>query len=155
MQAKGIWRKLINHSSPQEAKLFTVKSKITVFRSVCFVKKEPNYTIHSLSHTKIPASITKSLNQYCGLSYLTLPIFLLIHTLLYYREIKSCCDCWFPLQITPQMTVQLYILWDYSSARIGFNMINKCLTPDTTYSIYHASLIPLRIVLLWVKQSMW
>ena len=34
-------------------------------------------------------------------------------------------------------------------------MINKCHTPDTAYSIYHASLIPLRIVLLLVKQSMW
>ena len=29
--------------------------------------------------------------------------------------------------IRPQITVQFYILQDYSNVRIGFNMINKCL----------------------------
>ena len=40
---------------------------------------------------------------------------------------KSCCDRCFSEQIRPQTTVQLYVLQDYSSVRIGFNMINKCL----------------------------
>ena len=40
-------------------------------------------------------------------------------------KLKSCCDRCFPQQIRPQSTVQLYILQEYSSVRIGFSMIIK------------------------------
>ena len=59
-----------------------------------------------------------------------------IYTLLFCWKIKSCCDRCFPQQIGPQTTVQWYILRDYSSVRIGFNMINKCHTLPIVYRIY-------------------
>ena len=61
---------------------------------------------------KITMIVTKSLRQDCGLCYLLLPIFLYIHL---GWEIKSCFDCCFPHQIRPQITVQLYLLQDYST----------------------------------------
>ena len=39
---------------------------------------------------------------------------------------KRWCDRYFPYQLRPQITVQSYILQDYSSVRISFNMNNKC-----------------------------
>ena len=64
--------------------------------------------------------------------------FFLTHTLPFCRKIKSCCGRCFPQQIRPQTTVQWYILPEYSSVRIGFNMINKQ-TPCTACSLYHVS----------------
>ena len=49
-----------------------------------------------------------------GLFTLTYFFFLYIHSPLL-LENKICCDCCFPLQIKPQTTIQLYILWDSSS----------------------------------------
>ena len=51
-------------------------------------------------------------------------------------KIKSFCDCCFPQQIQRQNTVQSYILQDYSSVRIGFNMINKCHTLLIVYTMF-------------------
>ena len=81
--------------------------------------------ILSLFHMKITASVAKSSHQDRGLRYLHLPIFSYTHALLFCWKIKSCCHRCFPQQIRLQITVQLYILQDYSSVRIGFNMINK------------------------------
>ena len=41
----------------------------------------------------------------------------------------------FPQQIVPQNTVQLYMLRDCSSVRIGFNMINKRRTLPVVYTM--------------------
>ena len=79
----------------------------------------------SLLHMKITTSVTKSSHQYCDPCYLHWPIFSFTCTLLVCSKIKSCCDHCFPQQIRPQNTVQLYMLWDYSSGRIDFNMNNK------------------------------
>ena len=51
------------------------------------------------------------------------------YTLVFCWKIWCCC---LPQQIRPQTTVQLYILWDYSGVRIGFNMIKN---HHTVYSI--------------------
>ena len=81
----------------------------------------------SLFHMKVTASITKSLHQDCDPCHLfTLTYFFLIHGLFSSAGIKICCNCCFPQQIRPQITVQLYILQVYSNVRIGFNMISKC-----------------------------
>ena len=55
----------------------------------------------------------------------TYQIFSCTYTLLFWRKIKICCDHCYIQYIRPQITVQQYILQDYSSLRIGFNMINK------------------------------
>ena len=72
---------------------------------------------------KVTASVTKSLGQDsspCCLHF----FFFNTCTVLFCWKIKSCCNHWFPQQIRPQITDQLYILRDYSSfLRIGFNMI--------------------------------
>ena len=52
-------------------------------------------------------------------------IYIYTYTLLFCSKIKHCCDCCFPQQIRPQVTVQLNILQDCSIERTGFNMINK------------------------------
>ena len=57
------------------------------------------------------------------------------YTLLFYWKIKSCCDRYFPQQIRPQTTVQLYVLRDYSNVRIGFNIINKRHILPIVYSV--------------------
>ena len=72
---------------------------------------------------KITASVAKSLHQDRGWCYLHLPFFTYI--LLFCSKIKTCRDCCFPQQIRSQTTVQPYILQDYSSVRIDFNVINK------------------------------
>ena len=74
---------------------------------------------------KITASVAKSLDQDCGPCYLHLPDFFLIHTLLFCWKIKSYCHRCFPQYIRLKITIQLYILQDYSSNRIGFNLNNK------------------------------
>ena len=56
-------------------------------------------------------------------------------TLLFWWKTKSYCDCCFLQQIILQKTVQLDMLLDYSSVRIGFNMINKCLTLPVVYTM--------------------
>ena len=58
-----------------------------------------------------------------------------IYTYLFfsYTYTLQFCDRCFPWQIRPKTTVQLYILQDYSSVRIGFNTINK---QGTAYSIH-------------------
>ena len=86
---------------------------------------------------KITSSVTKSFHQDRGPRYLQLPIFFFIHPLFFCGKI-SCCDCYFPQQIRPQTTVQLYILRDYSSVRTGFNMITN--DRHTAYSIHADSL---------------
>ena len=40
-----------------------------------------------------------------------------------------------PQQIRLQATVQLYILWDYSSVRIGFSINKKCHTLAVVYTM--------------------
>ena len=88
-------------------------------------KKKAKY---SLVHIKITASVTKSLHQDFDLCYLHFPNFSFTYTLLVCSKIKSCCDHCFPQQFRPQNAFQLYILLDYSSGRIGFNMNNKHLS---------------------------
>ena len=77
----------------------------------------------SLFHIKVTVIITKSSHQDCGPCYIHLPIFF-SYTDTICNKIKSFYDCCFPQQITLQTTVQLYILQDYSSLRIG-NMNSK------------------------------
>ena len=90
----------------------------------------------SLFHMRIIASVTKSSHQDRGPWYLRLPIFFSYTcTLLSCWKIKSCCNRCFPQQIRPQITVKLYILRDYSSVRIGFNMIRKCHTLPVVYTM--------------------
>ena len=60
--------------------------------------------------------------------------FLYMHSLFFWK-IKICSDRCFRHQIRLQTTVQWYILRDYSSARIGFNIINKCHTLPIVYSM--------------------
>ena len=50
------------------------------------------------------------------------------YTILFCRKIKSCCDQFFSANLTADYSIVIYILPDYSSVRIGFNMNNKCLT---------------------------
>ena len=88
----------------------------------------------SLFHMKITVSVTKSSHEDSGLCYLCLQFFLYTHSPPV-LEIKSCFDCCFPQQIRPQTTVQWYKLWDYSSVRIGFNIINKCHTQPISYTM--------------------
>ena len=89
----------------------------------------------SLFQMNISASVSRSLHQHCGPCYLHLPIFSFTHTLLVSGKIKSCSDHCFPQQIGPQNTVQLNILQDYSSVRIGFNMNNKCHSLPILYNM--------------------
>ena len=69
-------------------------------------------------HMKITASVKKRLHQDCSPCYLHLHIFFYIHS--------RCCNHSFPLEIRLQNTIQIYILREYFSVRIGFNMNNKC-----------------------------
>ena len=92
---------------------------------------------YSLFQMKIIASVTKSSHQDRGLClFFTASVtksshqdrylfFSYTSTLLICRNIKSYCDCYFPQKIRPLITVQLYVAWDYSSMRVGFNMTNK------------------------------
>ena len=73
---------------------------------------------------KITASDTKSSHHDRGPCHLHLPFFLL-HTHFSCRKRKTCCDHCSLQEIRPRNTVQLYILRDYLSRRIGFNMNNK------------------------------
>ena len=74
--------------------------------------------------------IAKSSHQDCGPYYLLLLIFFLyIHSPLL-LENNHC----FPQQIRTQITVQWYILKDYSSVRIDFNMIKKQHTLPIVYT---------------------
>ena len=70
---------------------------------------------------KITASDTKSSHHDRGPCYLHLPFFLL-HTHFSSAAKKKTCDHCFPQEIRPWNTVQLYMLRDYLSRRIGFNM---------------------------------
>ena len=63
------------------------------------------------------------------------------YTLLFWRKLKSCCDCCFLQQIILQNTVQLHILQDYSSVRIDFNTVNKCHTLPEVYTMLVQSLL--------------
>ena len=56
------------------------------------------------------------------------------YTLLFCWKIKSCGVCCFLQQIRLQITVQWYVLQDYSSVSIGFNMTNKCHTLPIIYT---------------------
>ena len=71
---------------------------------------------------RITAGVTKSLHQDHHPCYLHLPIFFL-HIQFCWKR-KSYCDGCFPQQHRLQTIVQLYILQDDSSVRIGFDMIN-------------------------------
>ena len=88
-----------------------------------------------LFRMKITTSVTKSSHQHCDLCYLHLPIFSFTYTLLLCGKMQSCCDYCFPLQIRPQNTIQLYLLRDYSSGRIDFNMNNKPHSLPTVYTM--------------------
>ena len=81
---------------------------------------------------KIIASVTKSLHDPC---YLYLPIFFLYkNSPLKLENERVIVITIFPQQIRPQTTVQWYILQDYSSVRISFNMNNKCHTLPIAYT---------------------
>ena len=69
---------------------------------------------------KITARVTKSLHQDHGLCYLLLLNFFLLHI--------RCTLLW------QNKKFQLYILKDYSSVGIGFNM------PHAAFNIHHVSL---------------
>ena len=75
--------------------------------------------------------------------------FFLIHTLLFWWKIKTSFDCCFPQQTRPQITVQLYILQDYSGARIVFNVINK----HHTLAIMHC--VSLNLLSLIHERDTW
>ena len=51
--------------------------------------------------------------------------FSFIYILLFCCKEKYCWDCCFLPQIRSQTTIQLYILQEYSSVKIGFNMNSK------------------------------
>ena len=89
----------------------------------------------SLFHMKVTTSVTKNLHQHCDYCYLDLPIFSFTYSLLVCGKLKSCCDHCFLQQIRPQNTVQLYILQDYSSGRIDFNMNNKSHSMPIAYTM--------------------
>ena len=83
---------------------------------VCYIRK--SLQVLQKAHIKIwPMPFT--LNLFFSYTY----------TLLFCNKMKSCCDRYFPQQIRPQTTVQLYKLQDYSSVRIHISMINKRHTP--------------------------
>ena len=69
-----------------------------------------------------------------GPLYTSLFFFLYMHSLFFWK-IKICSDRCFHQQIRLQTTVQWYIVRDYSSARIVFNIINKCHTLPIVYSM--------------------
>ena len=101
---------------------------------VLWEKKTIKYRyLSSLFHMKITASVTNSSHQDRGPCYLHSPIF--SYTFILCWKIKSCCDSCFPQQIRPYTAVQWYILGDYSSVRIGFNMINKRHTLSMVYTM--------------------
>ena len=91
-----------------------------------------NHSKISLSlHTSV-FSIWKSLRvlqkvciKIVACAIYTCQIFSYAYTLLFWWKMKSCCHRCFPQQVRPQTTFQWYVLWDYSSVKIGFNMINK------------------------------
>ena len=111
----------------------------------------------SLFHMKITVSVTKSSYQdWATMLFNTyLFFFSYTYTLLFCWKIKCCCDRYFPEQIRPQTTVQWYILQNYLSVKIGFNMINKCHTLPIAYTMLVKILqVSIIAVLLRVKQSM-
>ena len=76
---------------------------------------------------KITASVKKSMHQDQGVCYLHLTIFFYTYTLLIcWKKIVLIAVSLNKLDHRPLLTAQLYKLQDYSSVRIGFNMINKC-----------------------------
>ena len=84
---------------------------------------------------KVFASVIKArIKIVVGAIYTNL-FFSYTYTFLFCWKIKSCCDPCFPQQIRPQTPVQLYILQDYSSERIGFSMINKRQTVPIGYTM--------------------
>ena len=86
-------------------------------------------------HIKITMSVTRNLHQDCDPCYLHLPIFSYTYTLLFCCKTKSCCNQCFPQQIRPQTIVELCILQNYSSVRIGFSVNNKHHTLPIVYTI--------------------
>ena len=77
---------------------------------------------------KITASVTKSLHQDRHPCYLHLPIsFLHIHSPLILENKKLLWSLFSSANYTTEhcSIIHIYILQDYSSARIDFNMINK------------------------------
>ena len=89
----------------------------------------------SLFHMKITTSVTKRSHQYCDPCYLHLPTFSFTYSLIVCGKLKSCCNHCFSQQIRRQNTVQLYILRDYSSGRIDFNMNNKLHSLPIVYTM--------------------
>ena len=83
----------------------------------------------SLFDTKILPCVTKSLHQDSGLCYLHLPFFFLyIHYPFLQEDKKLLWSLFFSANLIADYSIVIYILPDYSSVRIGFNMNNKCLT---------------------------
>ena len=97
--------------------------------------------LFSLFQMKIIATVTKNSHQDRCPRYIHLWFFSFTHTLLYvlimsrtsFRvntllfcgKIQNCCDSCFPWQIRAKTTIHWYILRDYSSVEIGFNINNK------------------------------
>ena len=104
----------------------------------CFFFKKKIISTQSYSHfhMKITASVTKTSRLDRRPCYLHSPIFFSYKSSLFFcRKIKSCCHRYFPQQIRQQITVQWYLLRDHSSARIGFNMVNKYHTLPIVYTV--------------------
>ena len=93
------------------------------------------YKMQSFPYEKHCGECYKKLTLKLWPCYLHLSIFTFTYTLLVCDKIKSCCDHRFPQQIRPQNTAQLYILRDYSSGTIGFNMKNKRHSLPVVYTI--------------------
>ena len=96
---------------------------------ICFLENSVSVSV------AFTVSVKKNLHQDCGPCYLHLPIFSCTYNLLFCCKIKSCCDPCFPHQVRPQTIFQLYILQDYSSVRIGFNMNHKYHTLPIVYTM--------------------
>ena len=91
-------------------------------------------------------------------------LFSFTYTLPFCRKRKSFCDHCFPQQIRPRNTVQLYILQDYLSGIIGFNMNNKHHPLPIVYTIlvrmrkfqsllFNSELNELRGSYVWILKS--
>ena len=97
----------------------SIRFKLMKFTQTLFV------SVNSLFCMKITASVKKALIKIMVCAMYTYLFLLFTYTHLFCSKIKSWQGCCFHQQITPQTTVQLYILQDYSSVRIGLSMNNK------------------------------
>ena len=108
--------------------------------STANLRKYMHSKIKEIAETVFGRDKSLRVLQKACIKIMTHAIYFYIHisykyTLLFCWKIKSCCDWCFPQQIIPQNTAQLNMLQDYSSVRIGFNMISKCHSLLVVYTI--------------------